>query len=80
MGVAGVVVKTPSESCFRPNTYVHRRYKIPQGLDASNFAFNLIPERFQQAFDSSSTFGNVHHSNEPHVLGSANESRVDTEV
>lgn len=42
--------------------------------------FSLIPEGYQGVFDSSIVFENVHHTNEPHILGSINESRVDTEV
>ena len=45
----------------------------PQGINTSD-TFSLIPKRYKGAFDSSTTFENVHHANEPHILGSTKKA------
>jgi hypothetical protein len=83
MAVAGVAEKTREPRLC--SQYLSMVVTTPQGLDISCIMHHVQSHSrkvciYQGAYDSSIAFENVHHSNEPHVLGSANESRVDTEV
>ena len=52
---------------------------VPQGLNCASRSVSFRKDT-REEYDCSTGFENVHHANEPHVLGGTNESRVDTEV